>query len=446
MKKILFLTIALLLSCSTIFASDAIDSNAIEITAPHAVLIDMDSGKMLYEKDGYTATYPASTTKILTAILTLENCDLEEEVTASYEAVNSVYANGTTASIQEGETHTIKDLLSTMLIHSANDAAYILAEHIGGSTASFASMMNSRAKELGALTTNFVNPNGLPNSSHKCSAYDMALFANYAMNTFPAFREIVKTVNYSLPITPEYEKLYFSEYPNAEKAIRYLTTTTNHLINPNRSAYYYEYATGIKTGYTDAAANCIVASAEKDGVGLIVVIFGDSGWGNLRDDAVKLFEYGFSKLKSEPLTSAGTLVDKVQIKNSEADKLLSVIVKDNLNATVSNTDLIEAFSPSIVLNQDLKAPIEEGEVIGSITYTIYNKTYTSDLIAGNDVAEKISVVSVATNIFSVIIKIILWCIGIIVFLFISLVFLRAFIITQKQKKSRRRRMYNARFR
>ena len=272
-------------------------------------------------------------------------------------------------------------------------------------------------------------------------------FANYAMNNFPEFREIVKTVNYSLPITPEYEKLYFSEYPNAQKATRYLTTTTNHLINPARTAYYYEYATGIKTGYTDAAANCIVASAKKDDVELIVVIFGASGWGNLRDDTVKLFEYGFSKLKSETLASAGNIIDKIKIKNAETNNdLLNVVVKDNLKATVSNTDLVEAFSPSIVINSDLKAPIESGDIIGSITYNIYNKTYTSNLLAGNSIVEKVSVTAVATNIFSTIIKIILWAVGIIVALFISLVFLRAFIITQNQKKSRRRRMYNARFR
>ncbi len=451
MKRVL-LFITFLTFINTIVLANSISStdntvNTIEITAPHAVLIDMDSGKMLYEKDAYTPVYPASTTKILTAILVLENCDLDEKVTATYEAVNSVYANGTTASIQEGETHTVRDLLSTMLIHSANDAAYILAEHVGGSVDSFASMMNSKAKELGALSTNFVTPNGLPNTYHKCSAYDMALFANYAMNTFPEFREIVKTINYSLPITPEYEKLYFSEYPNATKATRYLTTTTNHLINPARTAYYYEYATGIKTGYTDAAANCIVASAEKNGVELIVVIFGAGGWGNLRDDTVKLFELGFSKLKSETLTSAGNIIDKIKIKNADNDNnLLNVVVENELKATVSNTDLVEAFSPSVVLSNDLKAPIESGDIIGTITYNIYNRTYSSNLIAGNSISPKVSVTAVATNIFSTIIKIILWFVGIVIFLFIALVFLRAFIITQNQKKSRRRRMYNARFR
>lgn len=440
MKKILFLFLIFIFINTTVFAMD--------ISAPRAVLIDLDSGKMLYEKDAYSAAYPASTTKILTAILAFENCDLDEEVTASFEAVNSVYANGTTASIQEGETHTVRDLLYTLLVHSANDAAYILAEHIGGTTSSFASMMNARAKELGATSTYFVNPNGLPNTAHICSAYDMALFARHAMKNFPEFREIVKTVKYTLPITKEYEALYRNEYPDAETVSRYLSTTTNHLINPERESYYYEHAIGIKTGYTDAAANCIVAGAEKDGVELIAVIFGASGWTNLRNDCVTLFEYGFSKLRSETLASAGNIVDTIKIKNATTEtENLNVVVENTLKATFSSSDLIEAFSPSIVINKNLKAPIISGDVIGTITYDIYNSTYTSNLLAGSSVEEKATIIQATTNIFGVLFKIVLWIIGIIVFLFIVLVLVRAYIMTKKQKiRSRQRRMYNARFR
>ena len=191
----------------------AINKNvfAVEINSPRAILIDVDTGRVLFQKNAYEAAYPASTTKVLTAILVLENCEIDEMVTASSLAVNSVYANGTTASIQPGETLSVKDLLCTLLIHSANDAAYVLAEHVGGSIDSFVSMMNSRAKELGAKSTFFVNPNGLPSTTHKCSAYDMAIFARYAMQNFPTFREIVSTINYTLPITEQYTELYMNE-------------------------------------------------------------------------------------------------------------------------------------------------------------------------------------------------------------------------------------------
>ena len=228
----------------------------------------------------------------------------------------------------------------------------------------------------------------------------------------------------------------------------YLTTTTNHLINPNRSAYYYEYATGIKTGYTDAAANCIVASAEKDGVELIVVIFGASGWNNLRNDCVNLFEYGFSKLKSETLVSGGSIIDTKTIQNGPEDSnQLNIVVEDTLKATFSSTDFIEAFSPAIEFTTDLKAPINSGDVIGTITYNVYNSTYSSNLLAGNSISVKPTIIETTTNIFGIIVKIILWCIGIIIGLFVALVLLRAYIITKKQRmRSRQRRIYNSRFR
>ena len=442
MKKIfsLFLLIMLFFLNSNVFA--------VEVSSPHAILIDMDTGKTLFEKDAYSAVYPASTTKVLTAILVLENCNLNDTATVSYTAIHSVYADGTIANLIEGEEYRIEDLLYTMLVHSANDAAYVLAEHVGGTTESFCNMMNTRAKELGAKSTYFVNPNGLPSTSHKCSAYDMAIFARYAMTNFPEFREMVSTTSYTLPITPEYEELYFRQYPNDQQAIRYLSTTTNHLINPNRSEYYYEYATGIKTGYTTAAANCLVASAEKDGVEVVVCIFGASGWKNLRNDVVNLFEYGFSRLRSEKLAVAGEIVDTIEISNGEANaNMLNVVVEKDVRATFSSSDYIEAFTPSIVLNKKLKAPIESGEIIGTITYDIYNSKYSANLLAGNSITEKVTIVDVTVNIFWVIVKIILWAIGIIIALFIALVFLRAYIITKRNRaRSVRRRMYNSRFR
>ena len=421
---------------------------AVEVSAPHAILIDMDTGKTLYEKDAYSAVYPASTTKVLTAILALENCNLDDIAKVSYTAIHSVYADGTTANLLEGEEYTIEELLYTMLVHSANDAAYVLAEHIGGTTKSFCDMMNARAKELGAKATYFVNPNGLPSTSHKCSAYDMALFGRYAMKNFPVFREMVSSTSYNLRITQQYEEFYFRQFPNDMQAIRYLGNTTNHLINPKKTSYYYEYATGIKTGYTTAAANCLVASAKKDGVEVVVCVFGANGWNNLRNDVVGLFEYGFSRLKSEQLAAAGQIVETVEISNGVSDaNMLNVVVQDELRATFASTDYIEAFTPSIVLNPKLKAPIQSGDIIGTITYDVYNSTYTTNLLAGNAIEEKVTIVDVTVNIFWFVLKIALWAVGILVALFIALVFLRAYIITKRNRtRSMRRRMYNSRFR
>ena len=444
MKKFFLLIFFILILSSNVFA--------VEINTPRAILIDIDTGRVLFQKNAYEACYPASTTKVLTAILVLENCNLDEMVTASATAVNSVYANGTTASIQPGEELSVRDLLSTMLIHSANDAAYVLAEHVGGSIESFVSMMNARAKELGAKSTFFVNPNGLPSTSHKCSAYDMALFARFAMQNFPVFREIVSTVNYSLPITEKYTELYMNEYPDAKSVVRYLNTTTNHLINPNRTAYYYEYATGIKTGYTDAAANCIVASAKKDGVELIVVIFGASGWTNLRKDAVNLFEYGFGILKSEPLTVSGTVMKTITIDNGEKGaNTLDVLMEDTIYVTLHAMEDARNYTPTIEINPNLSAPITFGEIVGTATYDVNGVQYTSNLIAGNNVALKVPVIETAGNVIKntafFILKLILWLFVAFVVLIILLVFLKAYIMTKKQRRrSRQRYIYNNRFR
>lgn len=444
MKKIFLFLLLFFIMNSKVFA--------VEINSPHAILIDIDTGRVLFQKNAYEATYPASTTKILTAILVLENCELDEMVTASSTAVNSVYANGTTASIQPGEELSVKDLLSTMLIHSANDAAYVLAEHVGGNIDSFSSMLNSKAKELGAKNTYFLNPNGLPNTKHVCSAYDMSLFARYAMQNFPVFREIVSTVNYSLPITEKYTELYMNQYPDATNVVRYLTTTTNHLINPSRTAYYYEYATGIKTGYTDAAANCIVASAKKDGVELITVIFGAAGWGNLRKDVVELFEYGFGILKSEPLAISGTVIDKIKIENGkENENELEIVIEDTLYATLHSMEDSSSYTPQITLNENLNAPILVGQIIGTVTYKVNDTQYTSNLIAGNNIDEKVptieSATSVVKNIFWAIIKLIFWIfIAFVIFIF-AIVLIRAYIMTKRQRqRSRRRYIYNKRFR
>ena len=262
MKKFIFylLIIILTLISTQVFA--------FSVNSPYAILIDANTGRVIYEKNASDKTFPASTTKILSAILVLENCDLSEEVTASYAAVMSIPSGASHAEIRVGETFTVEDLLTASLIQSANDATNILAEYVGGSIDSFVSMMNTRAKELGLTNSNFVNPHGLHDSNHYSSASDLAKLYRYAsceMSNKDVFNEIVSTVRFKLPATSIYSHdTYF--------------TNTNQLIVPNNSSssknYYYKYATGGKTGYTSQAKNCLVASATKDGVNLIAVVLG----------------------------------------------------------------------------------------------------------------------------------------------------------------------------
>ena len=429
MKRILLLVLLLILVLNT-------NAFAIEISSPNAILIDVESGKILYEKDAYTAVYPASTTKILTAILALENCNLNEPVTASYNAIMSVPYDGTTAAIQVGETWTVKQLVEAMMVCSANEAANVLAEHIGGSIESFASMMNSRAKELGAKSTNFVNPNGLHDSNHKTTAYDMAVIARHGMLNLPEFKKAAALTEFSLPDTNIYSK-----------GDRNFINTNRMLIKS--SSYYYEYATGIKTGYTSHSLNCIVASAKKDGVELIAVVFGAMGAKNRTDDTIALFEYGFEKLKSEKFYSKGDVIENLTISGAPTNnnKVVAAISQDVVH-TIPSSKTSGDYAPEINISKNLKAPITSGEVLGSIKYVIEDNTYEYDLIATNNIESALNnITAEVISTTKIIGKVILWAIITIIIMFVTLILLRAAILTKKQKVRRRRMMmYNSRFR
>ncbi|MCI9000838.1 MAG: D-alanyl-D-alanine carboxypeptidase [Clostridia bacterium] len=209
------------------------------VDAPVALLMDSASGKILYERNAREKRFPASTTKIMTAILALENRKLTDTATVSENAVSTIPYSYTIANLQIGEVLTYEQLLLVLMLPSANDAATVIAEDIGGSVEGFASMMNQKAREIGCENTNFVNANGIHHENHYTTAYDLALIGQYAMKNEP-FRKIVSSVKYTLPTTEKYDK---------EDRI---FTNNNRLINSN-SSNYYQYATGIKTGYTDPA-------------------------------------------------------------------------------------------------------------------------------------------------------------------------------------------------
>lgn len=428
MKRILFLIFLLVLILpSNIFA--------LEISSQNAILIEVESGKILYEKNAYEQAYPASTTKILTAILALENCELNEKVTASYNAIMSVPYDGTTAAIQVGETWSVEQLVDAMMVCSANEAANMLAEHIGGSIESFASMMNSKAKEIGAKSTNFVNPNGLHDSNHKTTVYDMAMIARYGMLNFPTFRKAASLTSFSLPDTDIYDK-----------GDRYFVNTNKMIIES--SSYYYKYATGIKTGYTSSSLNCIVSSAEKDGVELIAVIFGAMGAQNRNNDNIALFEYGFEQLKSENFVSAGAIIDTLEVDDAETDtENLNVVMGSNVTHTIPNDKSITDYIPTININS-LKAPINSGDVVGSIEYDIEGVTYTYDLLAGNSVEKYTNTIAtVAVTTVKVIGQVIFWAVMSVISIIVAIVFLRAAVLTKRQRMRRKRMtLYNSRFR
>lgn len=332
------------------------------------ILMDAKTGKILYSKDAFKRMYPASTTKLMTAILTLENCKLTDVATVSHNAIYSIPIGYSHASLKEGEKLTIEQLLNVLLIPSANDAAIVLAEHIAGSEEKFAEMMNEKAKALGCLDTHFVNPNGIHNDNHYSTAYDLSLIGRYAMQ-FDDIMRIAKVSQYTLPKTNKYNKR------------DRIFNATNALIDKNEN-YYYEYATGLKTGYTDKSGSCIVATAERNGVELLEVVLGSKSISDRYKDCIKLFDYGFENYSYKNLVTANNIIDTIEIDGATKEtKSLCVIAKENIDILLKNNVNTYNLEPKIELKENLSAPISKDEVIGKISYEIDGETYSTDLIA-----------------------------------------------------------------
>ena len=352
-----------------------------KIHSEAVLIMESETGKVVYEKNGYQIKYPASTTKIMTAILAIENCDLDDLATASEFAINSIPYDYSVANIRVGEQLSIRDLLNVLMIHSANEAAYIIAEHVGGTNEKFAEMMNAKAEEIGCTSTHFVNPNGIQDDNHYSSAYDLALITRYAMQN-DTFREIVKTTSYTLPST--------NAYPEADRTF----TNTNHLIMPstaqNPNKYYYPYAIGVKTGYTSAAQNCLVSAAEKDGTEYICVVLG-SIYGYIDGvatsyrytDSISLFDFAFENFLLKDLTIENEFIESVEIENGT--KPLEVAANSTISALVDSDNFNTNYQPQIELNDNLEAPIKKGDIVGIVTYNVDGDNYSSELIALEDV-------------------------------------------------------------
>lgn len=362
-------------SCTSTYASTIPDTYS-----SACLLMEESTGKILYSKNANSIMYPASTTKIMTAILTLENCKLSDTAVVSHNAVFSIPSGYSTASLVEGEVLTIEQLLNVLLIPSANDAAVVLAEHIAGSVESFSDMMNAKAVELGCLNTHFVNPNGIHNENHYSTAYDLALIGKYAMQ-FPTFKEISSKTRYTLPITNAYSK---------EDRI---FNTTNDLIKPNYSSsptnYYYKYATSGKTGYTDPAGQCIVATATKDNVSLIAVtLHGDFTEDNLSQralDCKALFEYGFNNFSMVSIAKKGDVASNMKVPNATKDSSsLDLLYSDDIYAFVPNGFDTSSVTPNIKLSSTF-APIAQDTILGTISYDIDGSNYSCNLLASHEV-------------------------------------------------------------
>lgn len=351
--------------------------------APHAeaaILLDMKSGKVLYNKNENEKMYPASITKIMTAILTLESgIDFSEVITASADAINPITNKHSHMGILVGENLTVENLIYGMLVYSANDAANVLAIRIAGSLDAFVQMMNDKAIELGATNTHFANAHGFHDDNHYTTASDIALIARYAMQN-ETFRQIVKTDMYTMEATNKYRET------------RYLSST-NHLISRRRQAnYYYKKAIGIKTGYTDESGYCLAAAAVDGDTELLSVVLNchnitedESGLYSFIDTR-SLFEYGFDNFKYIIIAANGTVVADSSVYEAKDNIRVTLTPKNDIgNILPIDIDMNEVKGESVI-NEEIAAPIKKGDVLGSITYTYKGEEIgTSELVAVNDV-------------------------------------------------------------
>lgn len=351
-------------------------SSGPEVLSKSAILVNSNTGKVLFEKNANAKMYPASTTKIMTAYLVLSRLDLSKEVTASKDAV-SIALDSSKMGLVEGEILSVENLLHALLVKSANDAANVLAEAVSGSIDEFVNLMNETAKELGMNNTNFANPHGYHDDNHYTTAYDMSLIALKAMEN-ETFAKIVSAQSVTIPPTNKY---------NEER--KYITR--NNLISYISSlASRYQYANGIKTGYTSAAGQCLVGSAQRSGMSLITVVFHAPEDNPERAfvDTKNMFEYAYSKYRIRTVQKGDELASTCNVKWSFGKSHLILKTNRDVKTLLPRDNYVEDLLTSeIIIYDDIVAPIKTGDELGEIKY-YYDKeeVATAKLYATRDVS------------------------------------------------------------
>ena len=358
--------------------------DAMDVNAAAALLVDPDTGEVLYEKNPHEQRYPASITKVMTCLLTLEAVDrgeltLEQTVTASQALHTGIGDNASTADIKAGEEIRIIDLLYAALIPSANEACNVLAEAVSGDVASFVELMNQRAAELGMEDTHFANTHGYHDDNHYTSAWDIYLMCKEAME-HETFRTIVSSLNYTMPATNMHEE---------PRIVR----STNALISNFRVfGYLYQYATGIKTGSTPEAGYCLAASATKEDRNLISVVLGCEREPNTTgsdgfiyfDETIRLFDWGFNNFTRQVMLD-GTKRDipEVAVTLGKDTNYVTLEPQGEIEALLPRDVGPENFTYSITRNaESVEAPVEKGQQLGAITVSFNGKEYgTLPLVA-----------------------------------------------------------------
>ena len=397
MKKLRFLSLFLVLAmCFTLFSTTALaapeqpeDNSPMVVAAKAAILVDGDTGQILFEQNAHEKHYPASITKCLTTLLVLEamqrgELKADQVLTVSQTAIDSLPSDGSSAGLKVGEQLTVEQLLYCVMVPSANEACVVLAETISGSQDAFVEKMNARAKELGCENTHFVNACGLHDPDHYTSAYDTYLIVKEALK-YPMFITLCGTKEYTLPAT------------NLQEAHKF--HTTNALLDQWRmSGYLYPYAKGIKTGHTSDAGYCLAAYAEKGDRQLISVVLGaqavkNSAYSNNTEfqsfsETKRLFEWGFNNFRTATILDHTAPVEQLPVTLSHKMNYVVAHPAHDVEALLPKEIAVEDLQQKITMDaESVEAPVTEGQKLGSITVADSKGTVyaTVDLLAANDV-------------------------------------------------------------
>lgn len=376
----------------TLLTTDIIPVNAesLNIDARSCILIDSKTGQVLYGQNINDKEFPASTTKIMTAILALENGKMDQVMTASKEAVNDIGDGGMNIGIMSDEKLLMRDLLKGLLISSANETANIIAENISPTRKDFVDLMNKKAQELGATNTHFVNTCGIHDPNHYTTAADMAKFARYAM-TFPDFRNTVSQLTYKLDPTNKHDSWPVLASSNKIVGAKLDDST---IIN------------GIKTGYTSEAGHNLVASAinNDNGMELIAVVlgvFGSNGTvakNNSQEYCKKLLKYGFANYSIQKIIDANQVVKNVAVADADKDSNVDLVTTSDVSSVLPNDKDKWDITSSEHINTSLTAPVSKGDVVGYIEYTrdgvLIGKT---DIVASKSIEKSTKAKLVATT-------------------------------------------------
>lgn len=357
MKKFLLFLILFLLMTK-------VRANDIDLAknAKSAILVETSSGKIIYEKNKDEKRSPASMTKIMTLLLTMERLEnnsisLEDKVRVSKHAASM---GGTQIFIEENSEVDIKTLIKGIAIASANDAAVAIAEYIGGTEENFVNMMNEKAKKLGCKNTNFKNPHGLDEEGHYTTAYDLSLIS----------RELIK-YPLALKLTSTYED--------------YIEVSgENHwLVNTNKLIRFYSGMDGLKTGYTSNAGYCLTATMEKNNMRLLSIVMGEDSKENRNNDTISMMEYGYSNYGIKTILNKNKYEKNITIDNAY-NKEIKCYLNSNVNIIVNKNDNNVKYNIKENIF-DIKAPLKKNDKVGELKLSYNNKTYTYDLVVHEDI-------------------------------------------------------------